>query len=99
MAARGAFREVVAFEYPRKGIWVLGFVTSTMGPFALSEEWSEEMVNIFLPTTPNPTSGYLLVLPSRDVHRLPMTVEEGIKMIVSGGLVLPRSVAGNSADE
>jgi uncharacterized membrane protein len=88
---KGAFREVVAFEYPRRGIWVLGFVSSTM-PGRVLTAGDDEMVNIFLPTTPNPTSGFLLVLPARDVRRLPITVEEGIKMIVSGGLMLPPSM-------
>ena len=67
---------------------------------ALSEE-IPEMVNVFLPTTPNPTSGFLLILPTTDVHHLPISVEEGIKMIVSGGLVLPPSMmpAGKTLPE
>ena len=88
MGGKGAFREVVAFEYPRRGIWVLGFVSSSMPGSALRQQ-DGDLVNVFLPTTPNPTSGYLLILPADQVHRLPITVEEAIKMIVSGGLVLP----------
>jgi len=100
IGGQSAFREVVAFEYPRRGIWVLGFVTSSMPGSSLSEE-IPEMVNVFLPTTPNPTSGFLLILPTTEVHHLPISVEEGIKMIVSGGLVLPPSMmpAGKTLPE
>ncbi len=83
-----AFRQVVLVEYPRRGIWCLGFVSGrTEGEVQNLTE--DEMVNIFLPTTPNPTSGFLLFLPRRDVIPLSMTVEEGIKMVVSGGIVTP----------
>ncbi len=83
-----AFKEVVMFEYPRKGIWVMGFVTgATKGEVqALTKK---DMVNVFLPTTPNPTSGFLLFLPKKDVMYMDMSVEEGIKMIVSGGILTP----------
>lgn len=83
-----AFREVVLVEYPRTGIWALGFITgSTEGE--VQEITDSEMVNVFLPTTPNPTSGFLLFVPKRDVVVLGMSVEEGIKMVVSGGIVTP----------
>lgn len=83
-----AFKEVVMFEYPRKGIWVLGFVTGvTKGEVQTVTD--NETVNIFLPTTPNPTSGFLLFLPKKDLIYMKMTVEEGIKMIVSGGIITP----------
>ena len=83
-----AFREVVLFEYPRRGSWALGFITgSTRGEIQNSTE--DEVVNVFLPTTPNPTSGYLLFLPRRELVMLSMTVEEGIKMVISGGIVTP----------
>lgn len=83
-----AFRSVVLIEYPRKGIWTLGFITG--GTVGEVEHYTEqEMVNVFVPTTPNPTSGFLLFLPRREVTELAMTVEEGIKMIVSTGLVTP----------
>lgn len=83
-----AFKEVVMFEYPRQGIWVMGFVTGrTKGEVqALTDT---EVVNVFLPTTPNPTSGFLLFVPKRDLIFMDMTVEEGIKMIVSGGIITP----------
>ena len=55
----------------------------------IGEAVGREMVNVFVPTTPNPTSGFLLFLPEKDVHRLPMSVEEGIKLVISAGIVLP----------
>jgi len=83
-----AFRDVVMFEYPRKGIWALGFVTGiTKGEAQRLTD--TEIVNVFLPTTPNPTSGFLLFIPRKDLVFLSMTVEEGIKMIVSGGIITP----------
>ena len=83
-----AFREVVLIEYPRRGIWVIGFVTSpTKGE--VQRVMDEEMVNLFLPTTPNPTSGFLLFVPRKDVIPLDMSVEEGVKLVISGGIVSP----------
>lgn len=83
-----AFRQVVLIEYPRRGIWAVGFITGdTVGE--VQNLTADQMVNVFLPTTPNPTSGFLLFLPREDVYVLQMTVEEGIKMVVSGGLVTP----------
>jgi len=83
-----AFREVVLIEYPRKGIWAIGFATgSTKGEVQNIIE--DEVVNVFLPTTPNPTSGFLLFLPRKDVIFLSMGVEEGVKMVISAGVVTP----------
>ena len=83
-----AFREAVLVEYPRRGIWAVGFITgTTQGEVQNLTE--EETVNIFLPTTPNPTSGFLLFIPRDDVVKLDMTVEEAIKMVISGGIVTP----------
>ena len=84
----GAFREVVLVEYPRRGIWALGFITGTTQG-EVQELTEDEMLNVFLPTTPNPTSGFLLFVPKSEVVRLSMSVEEGIKMVVSGGIVTP----------
>lgn len=82
------FRQVVLFEYPRRGSWALGFITGmTQGEVQSLTE--NDVVNVFLPTTPNPTSGYLLFLPRCELVVLSMTVEEGIKMVVSGGIVTP----------
>ena len=88
-----AFREVVLVEYPRAGLWTLGFITgATNGEIKarLAEgEGGSEMVNVFVPTTPNPTSGFLLFVPRRDLRVLDMTVEDGIKMVVSTGIITP----------
>jgi uncharacterized membrane protein len=83
-----AFREVVLVEYPRKGLWCIGFVSGTTKG-EVQNLTSDEMVNVFLPTTPNPTSGFLLFVPRKDITKLHMTVEEGIKMVVSGGIITP----------
>lgn len=83
-----AFRQVVLFEYPRRGCWAIGFLTGqTEGEVQSITE--DEVLNVFLPTTPNPTSGYLLFIPKKEMVFLSMTVEEGIKMVVSGGIVTP----------
>ncbi len=86
--SEGAFRDVVLIEYPRKGIWVIGFITSnTEGE--VQRVTPDDMVNVFLPTTPNPTSGFLLFVPRKDCIVLDMTVEEGVKLVISGGIVSP----------
>ena len=83
-----AFSKVVMLEYPRKGIWCLAFITGkTEGEARVRTNL--DLVNIFLPTTPNPTSGFLLLVPKEDLIELDMTIEEGVKMIVSGGIVTP----------
>lgn len=84
-----SFREVVLIEYPRKGIWAIGFITGdTKGE--VQDSLKEVLVNVFLPTTPNPTSGFLLFVPRKDLKVLNMNVEEGIKMVISGGIVTPK---------
>lgn len=83
-----AFREVVLVEFPRRGLWSLGFITgATKGE--IQDLTKEDVVNVFVPTTPNPTSGFLMFLPKSDLIILSMTVEEGIKMVISGGIVAP----------
>jgi uncharacterized membrane protein len=83
-----SFREVVLVEYPRRGVGAIAFVTGpTRGE--IQERAEEELVNVFLPTTPNPTSGFLLFVPRKDLIPLDMTIEEGIKMVISGGIVTP----------
>lgn len=83
-----AFNKVVLLEYPRKGIWILGLVSSeTKGE--VKKLLPQEMLNVFIPTTPNPTSGFLIFVPKEDCVELNMSVEDGIKFIISGGLVEP----------
>ncbi len=90
-----SFREVVLVEYPRKGIWAVGFVTgTTLGE--IQRNIADNVVNVFIPTTPNPTSGYLVFLPRTDLIPLEMTVEQGIKLVISGGIMAPPDT-GNPA--
>jgi len=83
-----AFRDVILVEYPRRGMWAIGFITGTTEG-EIQELTEDEVVNVFLPTTPNPTSGFLLFVPKSEIIPLHMSVEEGIKMVVSGGIVTP----------
>jgi uncharacterized membrane protein len=83
-----SFREVVLIEYPRRGIWAIGFLTGTTRG-EIQERVEPQLLNIFLPTTPNPTSGFLLFVPREDVLHLNMSVEDGIKMVISSGIVAP----------
>lgn len=87
-----SFREVVLIEYPRRGIWAIGFLTGTTRG-EIQERVEPKLLNIFLPTTPNPTSGFLLFVPKEDVLHLDMSVEDGIKMVISSGIVAPGSGA------
>lgn len=83
-----AFREPVMLEYPRTGIWSIGFVTGrTKGE--VQNLTDQETINVFVPTTPNPTSGYLLFVPKQDLIFLEMSVEEAIKLVVSAGIITP----------
>ena len=77
---RTAFQKVVLFAYPRQGLYSMGFVTR--------DEPEQLLVNVFLPTTPNPTSGFMLLVPRRELVELSIPVEEAIKLIVSGGAIM-----------
>lgn len=83
-----SFREVALIQYPRAGMWTLCFITGTTKG-EIQEKSSEEVVNVFIPTTPNPTSGFLLFVPKKEVKILKMSVEDGIKMVVSAGVITP----------
>lgn len=85
---KNAFQKVVLLEYPRKGLYAIGFVTgSSKGE--IQQKTHAETLNVFIPTTPNPTSGMLILAPRHEVIELDMTIEEGMKVIVSGGLFSP----------
>ena len=77
-------KSVVLLEYPRKGIWVVGFATKE-NKGIIEKKVNEELVNVFVPTTPNPTSGFLLMLPKKDLIYLDVTFEQASKFIVSAG--------------
>ena len=81
-----AFRDVCLLEYPRKGLYAIGFVTADLSG-APAEKLPKGYVCVFVPTTPNPTSGFLLFVKETDIEILDMTPEEGAKMIISGGMV------------
>ena len=81
-----AFRDVCLLEYPRKGLYAIGFVTADLSG-APAEKLPKGYVCVFVPTTPNPTSGFLLFVKETDIQILDMTPEEGAKMIISGGMV------------
>ena len=91
-----SFKDVVLIEYPRKGIWTLAFVTS-QGEGEVRRLLDDDVVSVFVPTTPNPTSGFVLFLPRRDCRYLAMTVEEGLKLVISGGVLSPTD-RGTSAN-
>ena len=82
-------KSVVLLEYPRKGIWVVGFATKE-NKGIIANKIKESLVNIFVPTTPNPTSGFLLFLPKKDLIYMHMKVEDAVKMVISGGIVTPK---------
>lgn len=79
------FRQVVLFEYPRQGLWTIGFVTNEIGLHNGTEK--DELVSVYIPTPPNPTAGNLVLVPRRSVRVLDMSVEEGLKFVLSGGIV------------
>jgi uncharacterized membrane protein len=83
-----AERQVVMIEYPRTGVFTVGFAMGRAWPH-LEEKINAPMVNVFVPTTPNPTSGFYLLVPSSEVTPLNMTMEEALKLITSSGLITP----------
>ena len=104
---RQSFRKVVMLQYPRKGLWSIGFLTNEKVDSDV-EGLENELIAVFVPTTPNPTSGFIMLSPAEDVIELDMTVEEGFKFIISMGVIIPEGpikpksipnkVAQNAAD-
>ncbi len=85
-------RRVVMIEYPRKGIYTVGFATgNAVGE--LEQRSVDRLVNVFVPTTPNPTAGFYLLVPEKDVMTLKMSAEEAFKLIISGGMIMPEEKA------
>ncbi len=85
---RAAFSKVVLVEFPRAGAYAIAFLTNNAGGEA-SLRVGQDLVAVFVPTTPNPTSGFLLLVPRTDVRELAMSVKDGMKFVISGGAVLP----------
>ena len=89
-----SFKKVVLIEYPRKGLYSVAFVTG-MSEGEIQEKTVGRSVNLFVPTTPNPTSGFYIMIPESDVIDLDMTVEEAFTVIISGGMISPPSRTKN----
>jgi uncharacterized membrane protein len=87
-----AFREAVLVQYPRQGSWTIAFVTGKPGG-EVARRLPGEMVSVYVPTTPNPTSGFFLMMPREDVHVLNMSVDEALKYVISMGVVAPPEAA------
>ena len=94
---KAIFQQTVLIEYPRKGVYAIGFLTST-AKGEVQDKTEAALVNVFVPTTPNPTSGFLLMLPENEVTLLDMPVGDGMKLIISGGAVAPPSVQPEAID-
>ncbi|MFH7025630.1 MAG: DUF502 domain-containing protein [Heteroscytonema crispum UTEX LB 1556] len=86
----GKFRRVILVEYPRRGIWAIAFVTGAISN-EIQNHMSRTMLSVFIPTTPNPTTGWYAVVPEDEVVNLSMSIEDAFKIIVSGGIVAPNT--------
>lgn len=87
-----AFRKALLVQFPHQDSWTIAFLTGTPAP-AVSQFLSEEHVSVYVPTTPNPTSGYFVIVPKSKVRELDMTVDEALKYVISMGVVSPRGKA------
>jgi len=97
-----SFEKACMIEYPRKGIWAIGFISTTAkGEIAERNSSEGPMVSVFVPTTPNPTSGFLLFFPKADIVELDMSIEDAAKLVISAGLVYPptKMTSSNSTIE
>jgi uncharacterized membrane protein len=88
--SNGKFRRVILVEYPRRGIWAIAFVTGIISA-DIQAQMSRPMLSVFIPTTPNPTTGWYAVIPEDEVVNLSMSIEDAFKIIVSGGIVAPNA--------
>ena len=89
-----AFQRVVLIRYPHHDSFAIAFVTNEKVG-TVSDVVEEELISVFIPTTPNPTSGFMLMIPFRDTFPLPINVEEAMKMVISGGAFAPQLLSGN----
>ena len=87
-----AFRKVLLIEYPRKGLWTIGFQTGAVNA-QINAITNQEMVSLFIPTTPNPTSGFLIMVPKADAIELNMSIDEALKFTISLGVMQPSAAA------
>ena len=96
------FRQVVLFEYPRKGCWAIGFLTNENTPEnseAARRLGKGDLISVFMPTTPNPTSGFLMLIPREECIMLDMSVSDAMRLIVSCGAILPGSENEESGEK
>jgi len=91
--SNNSFQNACLVQYPREGIWAIAFVSTETKGEVLEKMPHDRMLSVFLPTTPNPTSGFLLFVPRQDVVVLDMSVEEAAKLVISAGLVTPPTAA------
>ena len=100
---RSEFKRVVMLEYPKEDSWVLGFVTGDFVLQAGSDRLDDDMISVFVPTTPNPTSGFLLIISKKKIIDTHMDIEDAMKIVISGGLVqpgrLPEQTTGETAED
>ena len=94
MAQKGGFKEVVLVEFPRPGMSTVGFVTNT-----IKDSNGQELINVFIPTAPNPTSGFFQMIPPENVIRTKISVEDAMKMVVSAGMVSPHVIDLGNVDQ
>jgi len=90
--SNGKFRRVILVEYPRQGIWALAFVTGTMSS-EIQSQMTRPMLSVFIPTTPNPTTGWYAIVPEDEVVNLSMSIEDAFKVVISGGIVSPTATS------
>ncbi|MEA5575413.1 DUF502 domain-containing protein [Anabaena sp. UHCC 0451] len=88
--SNGKFRRVVLLEYPRRGMWAIAFVTGVISS-DIQAQMNQPMLSVFIPTTPNPTTGWYAVVPEDEVVNLAMSIEDAFKIVVSGGIVAPNA--------
>lgn len=88
---RTSFKAVVMIEYPRKGIYSYGFITSTVERKNL--DGSETLVNVYIPSVPVPTTGFIVAVPEKEIIRVNISIETALKLVVSGGIVSPKSIS------
>jgi uncharacterized membrane protein len=93
-----SFRKVVLVEYPRKGMWSLAFQTGN-GADEINAKTGHEVTNVFIPTTPNPTSGFFLMVPRAEVIELDMSIDDGLKMLLSVGVVVPERKKSSALEQ
>ena len=94
-----AFRKVLLIEYPRKGIWSLAFQTGADAGITSDRHPNEPLITAFVPTTPNPTSGFLLLLPKSDVQELNISIDEALKLVISLGVVQPKMTVPKASEQ